>query len=122
MPQRHRQPRASGADGAAVKESPPGHTGATRLVAHAKAGANGRGNEEGAAALLRAAQADGRRKAGDPAFMANVLQGQLKTFAFWPQVAMGQPGLDETQEAAVVETAVDMFLCYWGVAMPVDQA
>ena len=78
--------------------------------------------EEGAAALLRAAQADGRLKAGDPAFMANVLQGQLKTFAFWPQVAMGQPGLDETQEAAVVETAVDMFLCYWGVAMPVDQA
>jgi TetR/AcrR family transcriptional regulator of autoinduction and epiphytic fitness len=29
-------------------------------------------------------------------------------------VGMGQPGLDETQEAAVVETAVDMFLCYWG--------
>lgn len=72
--------------------------------------------EEGAAALLRAAQEDGKLKAGDPAFMAAVLQGQLKTFAFWPQVAMGQPGLDARQEAAVVETAVDMFLAYWGTA------
>ncbi|QBE63581.1 TetR/AcrR family transcriptional regulator [Pseudoduganella lutea] len=70
--------------------------------------------EEGAAALLRAAQADGKLKPGDPAFMANVLQGQLKTFAFWPQVAMGQPALDAAQEAAIVETAIDMFLCYWG--------
>lgn len=72
--------------------------------------------DEGATALLRAAQADGKLKAGDPAFMAHVLQGQLKTFAFWPQVAMGQLELDEAQEALVVETAVDMFLCYWGAA------
>jgi TetR/AcrR family transcriptional regulator of autoinduction and epiphytic fitness len=70
--------------------------------------------DEGALVLLRAAQADGKLKAGDAAFMANVLQGQVKGFAFWPQVAMGQPELDEAQQAAVVETAVDMFLCYWG--------
>ncbi|WP_338769447.1 TetR/AcrR family transcriptional regulator [Massilia sp. METH4] len=69
--------------------------------------------EEGAASLLRAAQENGKLKRGDPAFMAALLQGQLKTFAFWPQVAMGQSGLDERQEAAVVETAVDMFLAYW---------
>jgi TetR/AcrR family transcriptional regulator of autoinduction and epiphytic fitness len=70
--------------------------------------------EEGGAAFVRAAQADGKLKAGDPAFMASVLQGQLKAFAFWPQVAMGQPPLDEAQQQAVVETAVDMFLSYWG--------
>ncbi|TWI63028.1 TetR family transcriptional regulator [Pseudoduganella lurida] len=70
--------------------------------------------EEGGVAFLRAAQADGKLKAGDATFMANVLQGQLKTFAFWPQVALGQPALDAAQQAAVVETAVDMFLCYWG--------
>jgi TetR/AcrR family transcriptional regulator of autoinduction and epiphytic fitness len=69
--------------------------------------------EEGGAAFVRAAQADGRLKPGDPLFMANVLQGQLKTFAFWPQVAMGQPALDPSQQTAVVETAVDMFLGYW---------
>jgi TetR/AcrR family transcriptional regulator of autoinduction and epiphytic fitness len=74
--------------------------------------------DEGATVLLRAAQADGRLKAGDAIFMANVLQGQLKGFAFWPQVAMGQPELDAAQQAAVVETAIDMFLCYWGTGLP----
>ncbi len=69
--------------------------------------------EEGGAAFVRAAQADGKLKAGDAAFMSNLLQGQLKTFAFWPQVALGQPALDEAQQAAVVATAVDMFLGWW---------
>lgn len=72
--------------------------------------------EEGAATFLRAAQADGKLKPGDPAFLATLLQGHLKTFAFWPQVAMGQPALDEAQQAAVVAPAVDMFIAYWGVA------
>jgi TetR/AcrR family transcriptional regulator, regulator of autoinduction and epiphytic fitness len=70
--------------------------------------------EEGVSVFVRAAQADGKLKAGDPAFMAMTLQGQLKSFAFWPQVAMGQPTLDDTQEAAVVTAAVDMFLAYFG--------
>lgn len=70
--------------------------------------------EEGAAAFLRAAQADGKLRDGDATLMANVLQGQLKAFAFWPQVAMGQPPLDATQQQTVVATAVDMFLSYWG--------
>lgn len=69
--------------------------------------------EEGGAAFVRAAQADGKLKAGDPAFIANLLQGQLKTFAFWPQVALGQPALDDAQQATVVATAVDMFLAWW---------
>ena len=70
--------------------------------------------EEGAAAFLRAAQADGKLRDGDATLMANVLQGQLKAFAFWPQVAMGQPPLDAAQQQTVVATAVDMFLSYWG--------
>jgi TetR/AcrR family transcriptional regulator of autoinduction and epiphytic fitness len=70
--------------------------------------------EEGVSVFVRAAQADGKLKAGDPQFMANTLQGQLKSFAFWPQVAMGQPPLDESQQAAVVTAAVDMFLGYFG--------
>jgi len=69
--------------------------------------------EEGVSVFVRAAQADGKLKAGDPAFMAMTLQGQLKSFAFWPQVAMGQPALDEAQEAAVITTAVEMFLGYF---------
>ena len=70
--------------------------------------------EEGGAAFLRAAQADGKLKPGDPALMSQLLQGQLKTFAFWPQVAMGQPALEEVQQTAIVTMAVDMFLAYWG--------
>jgi TetR/AcrR family transcriptional regulator, regulator of autoinduction and epiphytic fitness len=75
--------------------------------------------EEGGAAFLRAAQADGKLKPGDPALMSQLLQGQLKTFAFWPQVAMGQPALEEAQQTAIVTTAVDMFLAYWGTGQAV---
>jgi len=75
--------------------------------------------EEGGAAFLRAAQADGKLKPGDPALMSQLLQGQLKTFAFWPQVAMGQPALDGAQQTAIVALAVDMFLAYWGTGQPV---
>ncbi|UGQ46202.1 TetR/AcrR family transcriptional regulator [Massilia endophytica] len=66
--------------------------------------------EEGVTVFLRAAQADGKLKAGDPAFLSHLLQGQLKTFAFWPQVAMGQPPLDEAMQELVVRNAVEMFL------------
>jgi TetR/AcrR family transcriptional regulator of autoinduction and epiphytic fitness len=69
--------------------------------------------EEGVSVFVRAAQADGKLKAGDAAFMAMTLQGLLKSFAFWPQVAMGQPPLDDAQQAALVATAVDMFLGYF---------
>ena len=69
--------------------------------------------EEGVSVFVRAAQADGKLKAGDAAFMAMTLQGMLKSFAFWPQVAMGQPPLDDAQQAAVLTTAVDMFLGYF---------
>jgi TetR/AcrR family transcriptional regulator of autoinduction and epiphytic fitness len=70
--------------------------------------------EEGAVAWIRAAQQDGKLKAGEPEFASQLLQGQLKTFAFWPQIAMGQPPLSQAQQTAVVQTAVDMFLAYLG--------
>jgi TetR/AcrR family transcriptional regulator of autoinduction and epiphytic fitness len=74
-----------------------------------------RSKEEGVAGFVRAAQEDGQLKAGDPAFMSLLLQGQLKGFAFWPQVAMGQPPLEEAQQQMLVATTVDMFLAYYGV-------
>jgi TetR/AcrR family transcriptional regulator of autoinduction and epiphytic fitness len=69
--------------------------------------------EEGVAAWLRAAQADGKLKPLDPALASHMLQGQLKAFAFWPQVTMGQPALEPAAEAAVIATAVEMFLAYY---------
>lgn len=72
--------------------------------------------EEGVTAWVRAAQADGRVKAGDPAFAATLLQGQLKTFAFWPQVTMGASAPTEAEQARIVEAAVAMFLAYFAVA------
>lgn len=75
--------------------------------------------EEGGAAFLRAAQADGKLKPGDPGLMSQLLQGHLKTFAFWPQVAMGQPALEEAQQTTIVTLAVDMFLAYWETRQPV---
>jgi TetR/AcrR family transcriptional regulator of autoinduction and epiphytic fitness len=70
--------------------------------------------EEGVTSWIRAAQADGRLKPGDPVFAATMLQGQVKSFAFWPQVAMGAAPLGPAQQAPVIEAAVSMFLSYFG--------
>lgn len=70
--------------------------------------------EEGLTVWIRAAQADGALTAGDPVFASTLLQGQLKAVAFWPQVTLGAPPLDAAQQAQLVETAVAMFLGYFG--------
>ena len=66
--------------------------------------------EEGLTAWIRQAQADGRLKPVEPAFAAQQMHGLLKTFAFWPQVSMGQPSLTQEEQARVIESALDMFL------------
>jgi TetR/AcrR family transcriptional regulator of autoinduction and epiphytic fitness len=69
--------------------------------------------EEGLTLWIRAAQADGRLKPVAPDFAAQQIQGLLKSFAFWPQISMGQPGLSADMQSTVVESALDMFLaCY----------
>ncbi|MGF6316106.1 TetR/AcrR family transcriptional regulator of autoinduction and epiphytic fitness [Pseudomonas frederiksbergensis] len=69
--------------------------------------------EEGVTVWIRAAQADGRLKPVAPEFAAQQVQGLLKSFAFWPQISMGQPGLSPEMQHTVVESALDMFLaCY----------
>jgi TetR/AcrR family transcriptional regulator of autoinduction and epiphytic fitness len=69
--------------------------------------------EEGLTVWIRAAQADGRLKPVDPEFAAQQVQGMLKSFAFWPQISMGQPRLSPEMQTTVVESALDMFLaCY----------
>jgi TetR/AcrR family transcriptional regulator of autoinduction and epiphytic fitness len=70
--------------------------------------------EEGVATWLRAAQADGKLLKCEPVFASHLLQGQLKLFAFWPQVAMGQAPLEPAMQEHVLTTAVDMFLAYYG--------
>lgn len=72
--------------------------------------------EEGVLLWIRAAQQDGRLKPVEPQFAAHLLQGQIKAFAFWPQITMGKPPLEEAQQAMVVATAVDMFLAYFANA------
>ncbi|MBB5445004.1 TetR/AcrR family transcriptional regulator of autoinduction and epiphytic fitness [Paraburkholderia sp. WSM4177] len=66
--------------------------------------------EEDLTAWLRAAAADGRIKTEDPVFAALQLQGLVKAFAFWPQVAMGQVPLDASEQKRIAEAAADMFL------------
>ena len=69
--------------------------------------------EEGLTVWIRAAQADGRLKAVAPEFAAQQIHGLLKSFAFWPQISMGQPGLSAEEQHRVAESALDMFLaCY----------
>ncbi|MFJ7111353.1 TetR/AcrR family transcriptional regulator [Pseudomonas sp. NPDC098740] len=69
--------------------------------------------EEGLTVWIRAAQADGRLKPVAPEFAAQQIQGMLKSFAFWPQISMGLPGLSAEMQSTVVESALDMFLaCY----------
>ncbi|MHC8349378.1 TetR/AcrR family transcriptional regulator [Pseudomonas sp. RT4P38] len=69
--------------------------------------------EEGLTVWIRSAQADGRLKPVAPEFAAQQIQGMLKSFAFWPQISMGLPGLSAEMQSTVVESALDMFLaCY----------
>ena len=66
--------------------------------------------EEDLTVWVRSAAADGRLKTPDPAFAAQQLHGVVKAFAFWPQVAMGQPPLDEAQQRQIAESSADLFL------------
>ncbi|MEX5686990.1 TetR/AcrR family transcriptional regulator [Pseudomonas silesiensis] len=66
--------------------------------------------EESLTLWIRAAQAAGRLKPGEPEFAAQQIQGMLKSFAFWPQISMGLPTLSAERQSAVVESALDMFL------------
>ncbi|WLI11289.1 MULTISPECIES: TetR/AcrR family transcriptional regulator [Pseudomonas] len=69
--------------------------------------------EESLTVWIRAAQADGLLKPVAPEFAAQQVQGLLKSFAFWPQISMGQPSLSPEMQHTVVESALDMFLaCY----------
>jgi TetR/AcrR family transcriptional regulator of autoinduction and epiphytic fitness len=70
--------------------------------------------EEAVTSWLRDAQADGKLTRADPVLASQMLQGNLKTFAFWPQVTLNQPPLDLATQRQVVETTVDMFLAYAG--------
>jgi TetR/AcrR family transcriptional regulator of autoinduction and epiphytic fitness len=69
--------------------------------------------EEGIAAWIKAAQVDGKLIAGDPTLIGDMLQGQLKAMAFWPQVAMGQALLTEAQQKKVIELTTEMFIRYY---------
>ena len=70
--------------------------------------------EEAVTTWLRAAQADGKLRQADPVMASHMLQGQLKTFAFWPQVTLNQPPLDAATQDKVVTATVDMFLACYG--------
>ena len=70
--------------------------------------------EEGLTVWIRAAAGDGRLKTNDPVFASMQLQGLVKGFAFWPQIALGQPPLTPAQQAQVAEASVDMFLAHYG--------
>jgi TetR/AcrR family transcriptional regulator of autoinduction and epiphytic fitness len=69
--------------------------------------------EEGLTTWIRAAAADGRLKTTDPLLAAMQMHALVKGFAFWPQIALGQPPLTPAQGKQVAETAVDMFLAYY---------
>lgn len=69
--------------------------------------------EHAMTAWVRAAAADGGLKTADPAFAAMQLESLVKGFAFWPQLAMAQPLLDDAAQEKVATASVDMFLaCY----------
>ncbi|HLA34030.1 MAG TPA: TetR/AcrR family transcriptional regulator [Rhodocyclaceae bacterium] len=71
--------------------------------------------EAGVSRWIRAAQADGKLKAVDPSFAAHQLQSLVKGFAFWPQIALGQPPLPPPMRQQVTDAAVDMFLAYYDI-------
>lgn len=70
--------------------------------------------EEGVPAWILAAQQAGRLRRGvDPHYAAHQLQGMVKAFAFWPQLALAQPALTAAQQRRVLHDTVDMFLGFY---------
>jgi TetR/AcrR family transcriptional regulator, regulator of autoinduction and epiphytic fitness len=68
----------------------------------------------GVTAWIQAAIADGRLAEVDPVFAGHQLEGLVKGFAFWPQVTLGQPPLKKAERERVANSAVGMFLGYYG--------
>ncbi len=66
--------------------------------------------EQGLADWLRAAQQDGRLQPLDPQYGSALLQGLLKSLAFWPQLTLGQPPLTPVEGQQLLDDCVDMFL------------
>ncbi|VWD06984.1 MULTISPECIES: TetR/AcrR family transcriptional regulator [Burkholderia] len=75
--------------------------------------------EEDMTVWVRTAAAAGRLAVTDPVFAAHQLHGVVKVFAFWPQITMGQPPLEASEQQKVAESAADMFLAYY--APPEDR-
>lgn len=71
--------------------------------------------EETFTVWVRGAQQDGRLKAVDPVFAASQIHALLKAFAFWPQVTLNKPLLLPEEQATVVESALDLFLCWYEI-------
>jgi TetR/AcrR family transcriptional regulator of autoinduction and epiphytic fitness len=69
--------------------------------------------EGGMLAWIRAAQKDGRLKAGDTTLAGQLLESLVKGVAFWPQVTMGQPRLTPREQRKVAGAAVDLFLSHY---------
>ncbi len=69
--------------------------------------------EETFTVWIRAAQQDGRLKTVDPDFAATQIHALLKAFAFWPQLTLNAPLLDEQKRHDVVESALDLFLGWY---------
>ncbi|AVS72753.1 TetR/AcrR family transcriptional regulator [Paracidovorax cattleyae] len=70
--------------------------------------------EDGLPVWIDAAQRAGQLRAdADPLYAAHQLMGQLKAHALWPQLLLGQPPLDEAQQARVLADTVDMFLGFY---------
>lgn len=74
--------------------------------------------ESGLNIWMRAAQQDKRIKPVDLLEAAHMLMAPLKTFAFWPQITMGEPLLSPARQREVIDLAVDMFLCYYSAEKP----
>ncbi len=79
--------------------------------------------EEGLPRWIRAAQQDGALRAGvDPQYAAHQLHGMVKSFAFWPQLAMGRAPLTAAEQQQVLGDAVDMFLGFYAVQPGMETA
>ncbi|WP_110947642.1 TetR/AcrR family transcriptional regulator [Pseudomonas bohemica] len=71
--------------------------------------------EETFTVWVRGAQQDGRLKAVEPGFAASQIHALLKAFAFWPQVTLNEPLLTPEKQASVMESALDLFLCWYEI-------
>ena len=73
-------------------------------------------NNIGMVKWIKQAKDDGKLSLDDPVIASKQFLALIETFALWPQLYGVKPVPTKKQQQTIIHSAIDMFLCTYGVA------